>query len=92
MPLAAGGRAVEIFRTGRGTLVRYSSTTRRARAVVYDLGVRSMLGVPLTVTGERRGCCSSPAAPAFDDDDLAFLETVARWLGLVGERVALVQP
>ena len=97
MPLAAGGRAVEIFRDRRGTLVRYSEHDPEwfSRAVVYDLGVRSMLGVPLTVTAsERRGLLLvASAAPAFfDDDDLAFLETVARWLGLVGERVALVQP
>ena len=94
MPLSAGGRAVEIFRTGRGALVRYSERDpEELRVVVYDLGVRSMLGVPLTVGGERRGLLLvASATPAFfDDDDLAFLETVARWLGLVGDRVALVQ-
>jgi len=94
MPLTAGGRAVQIFQSGLGALVRYSEhDPEELPSVVHDLGVRSMLGVPLNVTGERRGLLLvASAIPAyFFDDDLAFLETVARWLGLVGDRVALVQ-
>ena len=94
MPLAAGGRVVKIFQSGRGALVRSSEDDPEdLPAVVRDLGVRSTIGMPLDVAGERRGVlfAASGTTGFFRDDDLAFLRAVAGWLGLVADRAALVE-
>lgn len=94
LPLASGGRTVAVFRSGRSHLTR--DTHREGGelpGLVEDLGVRSAVNVPLDIAGERRGvllaCSATPGF--FVERDRRFVETIARWLGLVGYRVALTE-
>lgn len=94
IPLAAGGRAVQVFQAGHGALIRFSDQDLdELPAVVRDLGVRSTVAVPIDAAVERHGVllAASGTPDYFVDDDLELLETVARWLGLVGDRIALVE-
>jgi len=89
-----GGSTVHVFRTGQSRLSEYLDRDPiELRPIVEDLGVRSQIGVPLDVRGERRGVLMvSSAVPGyFAEDDLRFSEAVARWVGLVGYRAAAVE-
>ena len=61
--------------------------------MVEELGVRSQMAAPIEVAGARRGvlmvCSATPEA--FSERDLQFLQAVARWVGLVAHRAALVE-
>jgi len=92
--IADGGTSALVFRTGRSRLSSHlDRDSDELRGVVEDLGVRSQIGVPLDVRGERHGvmmvCSAQPAY--FSEDDLHFIETVARWVGLVGHQAATVE-
>ena len=92
LPVADGGRTVDIFRTG--TAYRTGRADRDSGELVgvtRELGVRSTLGVPLEVDGERRGVllASSAKPHAFSERDLAFLQAVSGWVGLVARRAEL---
>jgi two-component system OmpR family sensor kinase len=92
--VADGGTAGLVFRTGESRLSRHlDRDTVELRGVIEDLGVRSQIGVPLDVRGERHGvllvCSATPEY--FSEDDLQFIETVARWVGLVGHQAATAE-
>ena len=61
--------------------------------MVAELGVRSSIGVPLSIAGERHGVvlAASGTPDFFDEEDLAFLKTVSQWIGLVASRLALAE-
>lgn len=89
LPLANGGRAVEVFQRGKG--YRDGRVDRDAGELVgikEGLGVRSTIAAPFVVNGERRGVLQVVSARPdfFTDQDLRFLEVVARWVGLLTER------
>jgi two-component system, OmpR family, sensor kinase len=94
LPVANGGRTVESYLTGE-TYV--SGATHQDPEVLdgikHGLGVRSMILVPLTVNGERRGVLSAADSTEarFLEDDLHFMEAVARWLGIIIHRAELVE-
>nr|WP_276519282.1 GAF domain-containing sensor histidine kinase [Corallococcus exiguus] len=94
MPLANGGRAVQVYET------ETSFTTGRAEedpdelpGIKHRLGVRSSLMVPLPIGMETRGVLAVTSAQNdfFTPHDLRFLQAVARWVGMVAHRVELVQ-
>src|SRR3954447_8059726 len=94
LPLANGGRVVEIFESG--TSYRTGRAERDARELVgikQALGVRSTIGTLLRVDGAARGVlqASSTRPNAFAGRDLQFLEAVARWVGMVAHRAELVE-
>jgi DNA-binding NarL/FixJ family response regulator len=94
LPIAGGGTSGHVFTTGRSRLSRHlDRDATEVRGIVDDLGVRSQIGVPITVRDERRGvlmvCSAEPAV--YDEDDLRFTEAVANWVGLVGYRAAAVE-
>jgi DNA-binding CsgD family transcriptional regulator len=91
LPIAEGGRSVEVLRSGRSHLARHSDLEEgEPRPLIDELGIRSSINVALEVGGERRGVllCSSATPEFFTEDDLRFVEAVARWIALVGERAA----
>ena len=91
LPIAEGGRSVEVLRTGKSHLARHSDREGgEPRPLIDALGIRSSINVALEVGGERRGVllCSSATPEFFTEADLRFVEAVARWIALVGERAA----
>jgi two-component system, OmpR family, sensor kinase len=93
LPLAAGGRTVEVFRTGRSHLTgNLASDPAELPGLIHELGVRSIVAVPLDVAADRRGVLlvSSATPDFFTKRDRSFVETIARWVGLVGFRAAHV--
>jgi two-component system, OmpR family, sensor kinase len=94
LPIANGGRAVEVFETGQLYHQGHvEGDVDELRGVREGLGIRSQLAVPLEVAGERRGVvqADSAQADAFSLADRAFLQAVAQWVGLVLQRAELVE-
>lgn len=92
LPLANGGRAVEVFQTGKTWHHnRQDEDPEELPGIKQGLGVRSHIGVVIEVGGERRGVLDvqSCTPDFFTEDDVRFLETVARWVGAVVHRVEL---
>jgi signal transduction histidine kinase len=93
LPLANGGSAVRVFQTGDPHLTRRADEEGELPGVVHGLGVRAEIIAPVDIAGARRGVVlASSSTPAyFAEEHLDFLETVARWVGLVAERAELSQ-
>ena len=94
LPLANGGRTVEVYQTGQPYLTgRADQDPGVLPGVVRELGVRSMIVVPLDVAGARRGVLSAASGQPnhFGERDLRFLETVADWVAMVAHRAELVE-
>ena len=94
LPLANGGRLVEVYRTGRPYLTgRAEGDPEVLRGFTEGMGVRSMVGVPLDIAGVRRGILhvASATPDRFDEGDLAFLVAVAGWVGMVAQQAELVE-
>jgi GAF domain-containing protein len=92
LPVANGGPAVEVYRTG----VPYNSGHNEAdptqlRGLWEGMGAQSSLNVAMEVSGTRRGVLQVDAAreEAFTAEDQRFLEAVARWVGMVAHRAEL---
>jgi DNA-binding CsgD family transcriptional regulator len=94
LSIAEGGTPIQVFQMGRSHLSRHTDREGdERRDLVEGLGIRSQIGVPLVVHGERRGvvmACSA-ASDYFTEVDLTFLEAVANWVGLVGYRAAMLE-
>ena len=94
LPIAGGGWAVGVFRSGRSHLSGHADREPgEVIGILEHLGVRSSVHVPLHVAGERRGVlvASSTAPEFFTERDLQFVEAVVRWIGLVADRAAHVR-
>ena len=88
-----GGRIVEVFQTGEPYLTTHADRDPgMPRGDVDALGVRSILAVPLDVSGERRGVLTVAALrpERYGPTDLIFLNSVASWVGMVAHRAELV--
>lgn len=66
---------------------------RELPGVVRDLGGRSLIAVPLRVGPSRRGVLQAISARVeqFGEPDLRFLQAVAGWVGLIGQRADLAE-
>ncbi len=94
LPVANGGREVDVFLSGDSYLTgRADEDPGQLLAIVELLGVRSAAIVPLDVAGNRRGVVivSSAQHDFFTEEDLQFLQAVARWVGALAHRAELVQ-
>ena len=94
LPLANGGRTVEVFETGRSWITgRADEDPSELRGITQGLGVRSMLLAPLTVAQERQGVLSAASAKpdVWSDEDLRFVEAAGNWVGLLVQHAALVE-
>jgi signal transduction histidine kinase len=94
LPLANGGREAEVYTSGQS----YCSSnvdldTGVLKGFRYELGVRSMMIVPLDVGGERQGVIqvASARSEAFTGKDLTFAEAVAHWIGMIVHRTQLAE-
>lgn len=94
LPVANGGRTVEVFTTGESYFTGDAHNDPQVLPGIREvLGVRSMLVVPLTIAGERRGVLSANSAKEdhFTEEDFRFLHAVARWVGMLAHRAELVE-
>lgn len=94
LPLAHGGRAAAVFRSGECHVDGHvDEDSLEVEGIKACLGVRSAVLCPLVVNGERCGVLSavSAAPEQFSEDDVSFVQAVARWLALVMHRAELVQ-
>jgi two-component system OmpR family sensor kinase len=92
LPLAAGGRVVEVFQSGIPYLTAHADADPHVNAGFREeLGVRSLLAVPLEIGGQRRGVLAVDSAQpnAFSADDLRFFQAIAHWVGMVAQRAEL---
>ena len=92
LPLANGGRTVEVYRTGRPYLTgRADQDPEELRGLTEGLGIKSRLSVALFVNQERRGtidvCSAIP--DVFSEADLRFLGAASRWTGALLHRFEL---
>lgn len=90
--LTEGGRAVEVYQTGRPYWTGQTQCDPEELAGMKDaLGMKSEMLVPLSVDNQRRGVllASSRSPQFFQEDDLRFLEAVANWVGMVIHRAEL---
>ncbi len=92
IPLAEGGRAVEVFQTGQPYWTGWARRDpEELTEMTKTLGVRSEMLVPLSVGTARRGVllAASSASQFFQEADFRFLEAVANWVGVVIHRAEL---
>jgi signal transduction histidine kinase len=94
LPLANGGRMVEVFQTGVARHCgRVDLDQEELRGIRESLAVRSDISVALDVGGTRGGVLGavSTSPEFFSEADLRFLVTVARWVGIVAHRAQLAE-
>jgi K+-sensing histidine kinase KdpD len=93
-PLTTGDRIVEVYRTGEPySTGRADRDPRVPTRIKGKLGVRSMIAVPLDVSGERRGVLAAASAQreAFSAADLRLLRAMAQLMAVMIERIHLQQ-
>lgn len=94
LPLANGGRIVEVFQTGKSYFSGHvDEDPGELLGIKQALGVRSLIATAYTIASERRGvlAVSSAQPEFFTTRDVSFVEIVARWVGMVAHRAELVE-
>jgi signal transduction histidine kinase len=94
LPIANGGRTVEVFLTGTSYLTgRADQDPDELVGNKVGLGIKSQIAAVFRVQGQHRGVllANSATAEFFSQQDLRFLEAVARWIGIVIGRAELVE-
>jgi len=92
LQITNGGRVVQVYQTGEtywnGHVER---DMEELPGIRQGLKIKSKLGVPLMIGGERRGMMmlASLREQFFTEEDARFMETVAPWIGLVAHRAEL---
>ena len=92
LPVSNGGRTVSVYRTGETYVAGHVEDDRAELPGIREaLKVRSAIGVPLDIGGQRRGMImlASQQPEFFGDADARFMEAVARWVGIVTHRAEL---
>ncbi len=95
-PIVNGGYMVKVFLEGTPYFTQHADQDSNyilGMVSSEGLGIRSEIAVPLYVGSERRGVlmASSRTPEFFLQQDLYFLEAVARWVGVVIHRTELVE-
>ena len=94
LAVANGGRVAHVFQTDATFVTgQLDKDPEELRGVKESLGIKSKLGVPLRVAGQRRGVLmvASQKPDFFGPDDVRFAESVVRWIAMVAHRAELVQ-
>jgi len=92
-PLDAGGRPVDVFRSGAPYTTGRADQDPAMERFTRDLGVQSAMIMPLLVNGASRGVVEalSVQPDQFSAEDQRFLEAVSSWLGLMVHRAELAE-
>ncbi len=94
LQLSNGGRVVHVYKTGEtfvtGNLL---DDPEELRGVKEGMRIRSKVGVPLYIGGERRGMMmvASLQQDYFTPEDVRFIEAVGRWVGVLAHRAELAE-
>ncbi len=94
LQLSNGGRVVHVYKTGNTFVTgALDQDPEELKGVKEAMGIRSKLGVPLEVGGERRGMMmiASQKPDFFTDDDVRFAESIGRWVGILTHRAELAE-
>ncbi len=94
LPVSNGGRVVDVFKTGKTFVTgRLQEDPEELRGVKEGLKIRSKVGVPLQVGGERRGMMmiASLKPDFFSEADARMAETIGQWLGILVHRAQLAE-
>ena len=94
LPLSNAGRVVHVFRTGETYASgRVDQDPEELRGIKGALAIRSAIGVPLELGGERRGMLmvASQTPDFFRAEDVRFIEIVGHWVGIVAHRAELAE-
>jgi two-component system OmpR family sensor kinase len=94
VPVANAGHTVSVFQSGKPYFTGHADQDPTVAVGIWrSLGARSIMSVPLLVCEERRGVLEvvSSEPDTFSDDDLRFLEAVARWVGMVAHQAELAE-
>jgi two-component system OmpR family sensor kinase len=94
LPVANGGRVVYVFKTGQTFVTGHlDHDPEELKGVKEALGIRSKIGVPLTVGESRRGMMmiASQKPEFYSADDVRLAEAVARWVSIIVHRAELVE-
>jgi transcriptional regulator with XRE-family HTH domain len=94
LSLTDGGTTVDAFNDEETVVVRDArEVDGELRGIIEGLGVRSMVHVPFWIEGQCRGVVSaaSDQPNKFSEDEVLFLEAIARWIALLVHREELLQ-
>lgn len=94
LPLANGGCTVEVFLSGKSYITGHAEQDPdELVGIKVGLGVKSQIATVFQVHTKHRGILLAASATPdfFVEQDLRFLESVARWLGIVLERAELTE-
>src|SRR4051812_1204260 len=94
LPITNGGRTVWVYKTGEMYRERDSfNDPEELRGIKEGLRIRAQIGVPLDVATQRRGMLmvASLKPDFFTETDAVFVQTAARWVGMVAHRSQLVE-
>lgn len=94
LPLANGGRTVEVFLSGESFISHHAEQdAEELVGLKVGLGVKSTIATVFEVERLHRGVliATSASPEFFSEQDLRFLEAIARWIGIVIHRVELVE-
>lgn len=93
LQLSNGGRAVEVFRTGRTFFTGHSESDPEELVGIKDvLQIRSQIGIPLVADGMRGVLLIASQKPdRWNEEDVRYGVAVAGWIGTVIHRAELVQ-
>jgi signal transduction histidine kinase len=92
LQVSNGGRVAYVYKTGKTFLSgRLDEDPEELAGIKDALKIKSKLGVPLEVAGERRGMMmlASLEHDFFTAEDARFMETIARWIAIVVHRAEL---
>jgi two-component system OmpR family sensor kinase len=94
LPVSNGGRVVDVFQTGKTFVTgRLDQDLEELKGVRESLKIRSKIGVPLQVSGQRRGmmmiCSLQP--DFFTADDVKFAEAIVRWVSIVAHKAEMAE-
>ncbi len=94
LPLANGGSTVEVFLSGTSCLSGHvDQDPDELLGIKVGLGVKSQMGMVFQTHAQHRGVllAASSKPDFFSQQDLHFLEAVARWIGIVIHRAELTE-
>ena len=92
LQVANGGREVQVFKTGKTFMTgALDQDPEELKGVKEGLKIKSKIGVPLQVGGQRRGMImlASLQRDFYSEEDVRFAESVERWIGTILHRAEL---